>query len=73
MTTPGVRVAPFPDGEFELHGHLSISHSLYMGDVWDLRALTQEHDEEHAPEYAHLLTHPHTHSAPAPEEEWSWD
>ena len=73
MTGDGVRVAPTPSGEIELHGHLFISHSVYMGSVWDLGELNAAHDDEHDPAYEHLLTHPHTHSAPEPEEEWSWD
>ena len=68
-----VPVRPFPDEEFGLHGHLFISHSVYMGSTYDLGELTAVHEEEHDPAWAHLLTHPHTHSAPAPQEEWSWE
>lgn len=72
MTRP-VPVLPFSDEEIVLHGHLFIHHSVYMGSTWDLGELTAAHTEEHDPAWTHLLTHPHTHSAPAAESEWSWD
>ena len=66
-----VPVLPCQDHEALLHGHLFIHHDLYMGGLWDYGKLVAEHEEDHKL-YAHLLSHPHTHAAPEPEEEFSW-
>lgn len=65
-----VPALPFPDGEFELRGHLFIHHSLYTTATSDAAELYGCHEEDHAGPLEPV--HPHTHSAPVIEEEWSW-
>lgn len=88
MSTPG-RVVPAPTEELGLHGHLFISHSMWVSSSATFAEMAAWHDEEHAgypsldgpaggPAPGELtgwraLDHPHTHSEPEPEEEWSWD
>jgi hypothetical protein len=56
----------------ELAGHLFIHHSYYIPDSDnDLGELTAFHEEEHDGWLP--ITHPHTHTAPPAQEEWSWD
>ena len=71
MSKTGARVVPLPVEEFTLHGHLAISHSCVMSTSSTLKWLVEVHAEDH--EYPGWLEHPHVHSDPEPESEWSWE
>jgi hypothetical protein len=62
---------PLPIEELELRGHLFIHHSLHTTETVKQASLFECHEEEHAD--PRMIEHPHAHSAPAIEEEWSWD
>ena len=66
-----VPALPSPDQEDALRGHLFIHHSLYTTEKSKLAELYECHEIEHAePQW---IPHPHTHSAPEKEEEFSWE